>query len=69
VTFDEFIKARGRGAMSELHLATGIAYDTLRKVRNRVPVRRDTAYALAKALGCTEDELVHPKPRRKRVRA
>ena len=67
VTFEQWHKARGRGARAELHRATGLSYETLRKVEERQPIRRDSAYTLATFLQCDEELFVSPKPKRKRA--
>jgi hypothetical protein len=65
MTFDEYMRARGRGAPAELYRKTGVSAPTLRKVKARLPVSADVAHKLADFLGCDWQLFTKPRPRRR----
>lgn len=64
MTFDEYVKREGWGAMAKLSRATGVSIPTLSKIKRRERVREDAALKVAEHLECDYRLFSEPKPRR-----
>lgn len=65
MTFDEFLRAEGRGAKTKIHEATKVSYPTLRKIERRLPVTLEVAFKVAGFLKCDPHALAKPKARKR----
>jgi hypothetical protein len=66
VTLDEWVKRKGRGELSRLMRATGLAYTTILDARREGVVGIDTAQRISDATdgAVTVDELKREEPAR-----